>query len=291
MTEAKAKAVAITRAQGMRFMLICALCDGSVGTLIKLLPWNPFVIAGFRGALASSLLFVYYRRSGIKLKVSLRSLLAGCMISAMFISFIVATKLTSAGNAVALQFCYPIFIVLLSFLIFKRKPALREILMTMGVIAGIALVFGGSLTAEGMPGNILALFSGLCLAGMLLFNNRVRDPAEHYAALVLGHLITFLASIYFFAAAFPTFTVQSTLAILALGIVQQAVTNILYAYAIRVCEPLTCALISMLQLAINPVLVYFAIGESLSAVGASGCAVILAVSVAAIVHEQKTSIG
>lgn len=282
------KSLNITPAQGLRYMIICAICDSSVGMLIKLLPWNPFVIAGLRSALASFLLLVYYKKVGIKLAVTHRSILAGFMISAMFITFVTATRITTAANVVALQFSNPIFIVLLTFLIYRQKPSRRDLLTVAGVIIGVLMIFGGSMTYDGMFGNILALLSGLCLAGMFLYNNRVKNPAEHYSALIIGHFITFLVSIFFLFTSPPVFTIQTTLAILGLGVVQQAVSNILYAYAIRACRPLVCSLILTLQLVLNPLLVFFVIGETPTLIAALGCIIILLVSAITIVFNSKS---
>ena len=281
------KSYSIAPTQGLRYMVIVAICDSSVGMLIKLLPWNPFVIAGLRSAIASFLLLVYYKKIGTPLAVTRRSVLAGFMISAMFITFVSATRITTAANVVALQFSNPIFIVLLTYLIYRQKPSRRDFLTVLGVIIGVIMIFGGSMTYGGMFGNILALLSGLCLAGMFLYNNRVKNPAEHYSALIIGHFITFLAGIFFLFTSPPVFTLQTTLAILGLGVVQQAVSNILYAYAIRACKPLVCSLILTLQLVLNPLLVFFVVGETPTLIAALGCIIILLVSAVTIILNAK----
>ena len=281
----------ITSKHGVRLMLICVLFDGSAGMLIKLLPWNPFVIAGLRGALASALLFLYYKNRGIKIVVNRRSILAGAMISAMFITFISATRMTTAANAIALQFTNPVFIILFLFLIFRQKPKARELLSVLGVFAGVILIFSGSVSAAGLPGNILGVVSGAALAGMLLFNNRVKDPGEHFGALILGHVVTFIISVWFIISDPPVINTTTTLAILALGVLQQMVPNILYAYAIRVVKPLVCSLIMMLQLVVNPALVFIMVGEIPGVAEAAGCALILLVSAAAVVTDAKARRG
>ena len=285
--------VSITPKQGLKLIFLCVLFDGTAGMFIKLLPWNPFVIAGLRGGLAFLLLFCYYKSQGIQIVVNHRSVLAGCMISAMFFTFVAANQLTMASNVVALQFSNPVYIVLITALLFRQKPLKREVLTVLGVLIGILLIFSGSVTPGvsqaqyPMLGNILAAISGLCLAGMLIFNNRVKDPREHFSALLLGQLITFLVSIYFIFTNPPVFSATAVLAILSLGILQQAVPNILYSYAIRVLKPLLCSLIMMLNLVINPVLVFFALGEIPGMLEILGSAVILCVSVTAIVTSSK----
>ena len=280
---------AITPARGMQFMLVFVLFDSSAGVFIKLLPWNPFVIAGIRSAIAFIFLLIYYKSMGIKIVVTRNSVLAGLMISAMFITFIAATRLTTAANAIALQFSNPFFIIILSLLLFKQKPSKKDLLTVTGVLIGIVFIFGGSFTLDGMPGNTLALFSGLCLAGMLIFNNRVKDQSEHYSALVLGHGITFLAGSYFIFVYPPSLNAGTISFVLALGILQQVIPNILYAYAIRVCRPLVCSLIMMLQLILNPVLVFLAVGEIPSFMEITGCAIILSVCVWTLLNKESKS--
>ena len=283
----------LTPRKGVRLMLVCVLFDGSVGMIIKMLNWNPFAIAGLRSMLAAALLFAYYKSLGVRLAVNRRSVPAGMMISAMFITFVVATRLTTAANAIALQFCNPVFIILLSFLVFRQKPSPRDLLTVAGVLIGVFLIFFGSLSAEGArpryatAGNAIAVVSGVCLAGMILFNNRAREPAEHYGALVLGHSFTFVAGIYFIVSSPPILDAASIVSILSLGILQQAIPNILYAYAIRVIKPLVCSLLMMLSLVVNPLLVFATVGERPGLTEATGCAVILAVSAAVIISDER----
>ena len=280
---------AIKPIRGMQLLMICALLDASVGMLIKLLPWNPFVIAGCRSALAVLVLYGYYKRLGIKVRFSRNSILAGFMISAMFITFITATTLTSASNAVALQYTNPLFIVILSFFIYRQKPSRLDILSVAGVLLGIILIFGGAFGIGGMTGNILALISAVSLAGMFMFINHVKDPAESYGALISGHIITFFVSIWFIFTYPPVLNANTVLYILILGLLQQGVGNIFYAYAIRACKPLTCSIILMTQLVLNPILVYLFVGEKPAVLEILGCVVIFIVSATVVILNMKAN--
>jgi len=51
--------ISIMSTLGLRLMVIFALLDGTAGMFIKLLAWNPFVIAGCRSAIVAVLLYVY----------------------------------------------------------------------------------------------------------------------------------------------------------------------------------------------------------------------------------------
>jgi drug/metabolite transporter (DMT)-like permease len=70
---------------------------------------------------------------------------------------------------------------------YKRKPKLSEIAAVAVTLAGMALFFADSLEYGGMLGNVLAIGSGLCFAGVFVCNKRPdTDPGQ---SIMLGFLI------------------------------------------------------------------------------------------------------
>ena len=299
------------QSKGMLLMLGFTLMDASAGALIKLIPWNPFITAGFRGLLAFCLLWIYYRFNGIRLTINYKTFLGGCMISSMFISFVAATRLTSAANAALLQYTNPIFIIVLSWLLFKQKPKKLDICTALVAFGGMAVMMLGvfSENANSLTGSFLAIFSGLAFAGMFLMGNRFKRKEDHISALLMGHLITFAVGMFFllgqvtvktgpglsfdslFTEVISTGFIPVT-AVFALGVFQQAIPNTLYAKAIRITQPLGCSLVSMLGPVLNPLLVFLFIGEKPSVLTIIGGGVIF-VSVGAwslsTINKEKYS--
>ncbi|NLH00269.1 MAG: hypothetical protein GX491_23180, partial [Chloroflexi bacterium] len=85
-------------------MALCAAMWSIAGIFIKLVPWNAFVIAGFRSLGAAFVLLAYIKASGMKLRLTKRTAAIALVTGATFLLFISANKLTTAANAIALQY-------------------------------------------------------------------------------------------------------------------------------------------------------------------------------------------
>ena len=60
--------------------------------------------------------------------------------------FAIANKLTTAGNAIVLQYSMPIWLILLMFLFFRKKPSRLEVITIALVLIGILCFFFDSLS-------------------------------------------------------------------------------------------------------------------------------------------------
>lgn len=85
--------------------------------------------------------------------------------------FSLANKLTTAANAIVLQFTVPIFVMLFSALFFRKKPQKLDLAACAVVLGGILFFFLDSLEMGGGLGNFLALLSGVSYAGVFLMND------------------------------------------------------------------------------------------------------------------------
>ena len=103
-------------------MLSAALCFSGGGAVIKLIPWNAYAINGIRNLLAAGVFAIYILATHHKLKCN-RTVLFGavCMFGVSTL-FIIANKMTTAANAIILQYAAPVWIILLMALLFRKKP-------------------------------------------------------------------------------------------------------------------------------------------------------------------------
>lgn len=84
-----------------------------------------------------------------------RTVLFGAVCNTvMAFAFVAATKLTTAANAIVLQFTEPVFVILLMWLIFRKKPGRDALFACAGVFAGILCFF----IRRWMPGS----WRGIC---------------------------------------------------------------------------------------------------------------------------------
>ena len=93
--------------------LMCAIFFSLGGTLIKLVPWSPMSISSGRAIIAALMLLVYMRLRRHKLVFNKAVLIGGCAIGFSSILYVVSNKLTTAANAILIQYTAPVFIIFL----------------------------------------------------------------------------------------------------------------------------------------------------------------------------------
>jgi transposase InsO family protein len=92
----------------------------------------------------------------------------------MNLTFVIATKLTSAANAIVLQFTAPIFLIIYIWIIWRKKPDRKAVAACISVFAGILCFFFDKLSFNGQLGNFLAIISGALYAVIFLLK-KIKD--------------------------------------------------------------------------------------------------------------------
>lgn len=256
-------------------MFLCALMWSFASLLIKLLPWHTMVISALRSLLAAMVLFVYMRIVKIPVRFSKKSILLGVVVACIFLLYLPAVKMTSSANAVALQYSAPIHVLILSAIFNRQHISRMDILAAILTVAGIALFFFDQLSGGSMPGNILALISGMFLAGMFFINGRLSE-AERLNGLLLAQIISVVIGVPFLFTTSVPVSAQSVLYILLLGVVQLGLPYILYVRAGRYCSALHCSLIAVVEPLMSPVWILLVTGERPSLYALLGSLVVLA---------------
>lgn len=241
-------------------MLICALLWSIAGIFMKLIPWNGFAIAGMRSFIAGLTMLAYVLIKGYKLVVNKKTLCAGLFTGLVYTCFTVANKLTTAANAIVLQFTSPVFIVVFSALIFRQRIRKRDLSVVILTLLGIALFFFDQLKPGYVAGNFVAIAAGLFMALMFIFVGDL-EPEARFSAIILGQGLTFLIGLPFIVRYGLVFSPTITASILTLGIFQLGISYILYVKASKYCPPLACCLLGALEPLLNPVWVAIFDGE------------------------------
>lgn len=241
-------------------MLLCAALWSTAGIFMKYIPWNGFVVAGIRSLIAGGTMAVYMAAKGYKLTVSRQTVTAGAFTALVYICFVLANKLTTAANAIVLQFTSPVFIVILTALFLHRRVKKSDLAVVLVTLGGIALFFFDQLEPSGILGNALAITAGLFMAGMYVCVGE-QETEERYSSIVLGQTFTFLAGVPFAVFTAPVLALRPVLFIFILGVLQLGIPYILYVRASRYCPPLACSLLGALEPLLNPVWVLIFYGE------------------------------
>ena len=249
------------RKQGIIEMLLCAALWSSAGILIKLLPWNGFAVASLRSLIAGCTILLYMIITRKKLIFDRKTIPSGIITGCVYICFSCANKLTTAANAIVLQFTSPVFILLFSAVLLKKKLRLRDGITVLLTLAGITLVFFDKLEKGYLLGNIVAITAGMFMAGMFVAVGEM-DGDRRFSCITIGQFFTFLAGLPFVIATRPAFTTVSLFSLLALGIFQLGISYILYVRASHSCPPLACCLLAGLEPLLNPIWVMLFDGET-----------------------------
>ncbi|NLG92074.1 MAG: EamA family transporter, partial [Clostridiales bacterium] len=97
--------------------------------------------------------------------------------------------MTTAANAIVLQFTSPVFIMILSAFFFHQRFYKADIIAVAFTLTGISLFFFDKLGTGNLIGNCLAILAGLFMAGMYVFTGRMDDDAR-MSGILFGHLFT-----------------------------------------------------------------------------------------------------
>lgn len=256
-------------------MLLCAALWSTAGIFIKLIPWSPFVIAGWRSLISAGIVLLFFRFWKIKFRFNRQAVFIGFFMCALFFCFVGANKLTTAANAIVLQFTAPVFLMVFSALIFKDRFRRADILAVVFTVGGMALFFLDKLKPGYLAGNLIAILAGASAAGMYLGMGK-SDEETRMGGMLLGHIFTALVGIPFTFFTATQVSSSSVLCLLALGIFQLGIPYILLALSSKNCPPLACSLLGAVEPILNPVWVFIFSGEAPGLFALIGGAVVIA---------------
>lgn len=238
------------------YLLLAAALWSLGGVLIKGIPWPALALAGVR-SLVAFLFFIIIRR-GWKVRFTPVMVLGALAYALTLISFVAATKMTTAANAILLQYTAPIYIALFGVWFLKEKVSWSD-MTTMGIVlGGMGLFFLDKLSTTGFFGNLIAIFSGLCF-GWLVMLLRKQKEGTPLDTVILGNLLVVIFCLPFLGQ-IDTHPAH-WLGIIILGVLQIAVAYILYTLAIREVRAIEAILVTTLEPILNPAWVFLFLGE------------------------------
>ncbi len=231
------------------YLVITALLWSMGGILIKSITWNPLAIAGTRSIIAVLVMLAVNPHP--KFTWSGAQLGAAVAYALTMIFFVTATKLTTAANAILLQYTAPIYAALFGAWFLGERATKLDWLTILLVLGGMAFFFGDQLSLGGMLGNLAAIVSGVFFAGTAIFMRKQKD-GSNLESLMLGNLFTAIIGLFFMFDG-NTPNLQGWIALGILGVFQIGVAYIFYAKAMKQVTALEGLLIPVLEPILNPV--------------------------------------
>ncbi len=272
------------RTQAVLLIVATAVLWSLGGVLIKWVSLPPLAVAGFRSAIALPVLLVCFGRQVVNFSAA--QLIGGVSYAATVILFVYATKLTTAGNAILLQYTAPVYVALLSGWLLNEKIRWFDWAAIAAVLCGMSLFFIDKLSSGGLTGNILAVISGFTFASLVLFMRKQKDASPAGSA-ILGNLLTAFICLPWMVESSPGGTDWIGLAFL--GVFQLGLSYVFYAMAIKKVTAMEGILIPVLEPVLNPLWAFFFIGERIGPWALlGGFLVILSLLFRAVMNYRRT---
>lgn len=250
----------MSRKRALLYLVLTAALWSFSGVTVKMIDWNPLAIASGRSLIAGITISLLLGR-GLRFKEYGRAhWMTGFFLAGVSFSFVAATKLTTAANAILLQYTAPAWVAILSPWFLGERVRKLDWFFVGLVFTGMALFFKGQLSPEGLNGNLLAVLSGLLFGGtaMSLKSKGLKGDSA-VDAVILGNFLAFILGLYFWRPPWP-----GALAILVLifsGVVQFGISYYLYSRAASSVSSLEMVVITTIEPIVNPVWVWLILGE------------------------------
>lgn len=254
-------------------VFLASVAFSTGGLLIKLIPWAALAINGARNLIGATVIGIYLTIRRHRLVISRQVLVGALSMIGVTTLFALANKLTTAANTIVLQFTAPVFVILLMAAIYHVRPTKTDLFTCVAVLAGVCLFFADGISAGNWLGNLLALLSGVCYAGVFMMNTG--KNADALSSCFLGQLA---AGILFtpMCVQETDFSAPVLMAVLALGVIQVGGAYILFSEGIKGTPAVSASLITGLEPVMNPAWVAIFHGETISGLSLAGAVIVFA---------------
>ena len=256
-------------------MLAAAVLWSTGGLFIKWVKVTGLELSFGRSLTAAITVALFTKREGFGLNRITAA--AAVLYAALLILFVLATKQTTAANAIFLQYTAPVYLLIFEPLFYKEKFRLSDLLTVVVCVVGMSLFFVGKLRPEDLSGNLLALASGFCFALYFLLLRHSKSRAVNRASSVIyGNLLVVLIAAPAGLAAIPNMSSHDVLSVVYLGVVQIGIAYTLFTAAMaRGVRSLDAGIVGYIEPILNPVWVFLVIGERPSSWALLGGAIII----------------
>lgn len=260
---------------------MAALLWSTGGLFIKWTTLSAFELSLGRSLLAAITVAAFTRREGFG--INGLTVLTSLLYAALLLLFVLATKWTTAANAIFLQYTAPIYVLLLEPLFYKEKFRTADLVTVAVCVAGMSLFFIGKLEPQDVKGNVAALASGLCFAFYFLGLRHPKSQSVNRASSVIyGNLLLALVAFVVVVstpgglASDSHIGLRDVVSVVYLGVVQIGIAYTLFTLGMaRGVRSLDAGIVGYIEPVLNPVWVFLFLGERPSGWAIMGGAIII----------------
>lgn len=258
-------------AAGIALLVGAALCWSLGGLLIKWVQWNALAISGMRSLIAAVVVYIVFPR--VEITFSRLQLAGAVAYAATMVTFVAANKMTTAANAILLQYTAPVWVAVFASWFLGERTRRSDIVSLVLVMGGMVLFFLDRLTFTGMMGNLTAVLSGFCFAWLILMTRRQADTSP-LGSVLLGNILAGAVGLPFMFTG-PLPDAMGWVGLVLLGVVQLGMAYIFFVHGISRVRAVEASLVLLLEPVLNPLWVLLLMGERPGPMAILGGGVIL----------------
>lgn len=243
--------------RGRLLILLAGILWSLAGVFIKSLELHPLTIVFYRSLFASLFFFLFVRRGGWSVSVPL--LVSAVSYTAAISAFVWANKLTTAANAIVLQYAAPIFIFLFVRLIFREAISRPDLITLLFGMAGVSAIFAGSAGQPDSAGVMVAILSGFLFAIYMTNLRFLKEISPAY--------LTWVNNLACWLALLPlvwgdlSLSAREVLVLAVMGVVQLGIPYFLFSKGLEAISLQEASLIVLIEPVLNPLWVALLFGE------------------------------
>ena len=242
-----------------RLALLCAAVLWSLaGIFIKFLALPPLTIVFYRSFFASLFFAFFARRSNITFP-GVPLLVSTLAYTAAISAFVSANKITTAANAIALQYTAPMFVFMIVHFLFGEKiTGASWFSLGLGML-GIAVIAAGSAGQPDAAGVMIALLSGL-LFSIYMVSLRFLKDFNPGTLTFFNNSVCCLILLPLVASAL-SLSVREVWIVAIMGVVQLGIPYWLFSKGLERISVQEASLIVLVEPVLNPLWVALFVGE------------------------------
>lgn len=283
-------------------LLVGILSVSLASVIIKLTSDVPSVImSAYRLGISSLILLGLSFAKSAKILPKTKSELfiasiSGLFLSIHFISWIASIKLTSIASSVTLVSTSPIFVLLISFFIFKEKQDAKTVLATVGAVAGSAIIafsdsgFAmGKLDKTSLLGDLFATIGAIAVAVYFLAGSFLRKNINTFQYITLVYGFSAIFTLIFAILSGERFTGYRPISyfyMLLLALIPQLLGHTSFNWALKHLKANAVAISTLGEPIGASILAYIFFGQTVGFLKLTGMAVVL-VSIAVALKNSK----
>ncbi len=260
------------RQRNVFFVFLAAALYSLGGLCIKTIPWSGMAINGGRTAIALVVIGAYMLIVKKPLRLNRWVVLGAACVCGTNILFSIANKMTTAANAIVLQFTAPIFALIIALIIYKKRPQRLEVVTCIAVLVGLLFFFWDSLSAGGGLGNFLAILSGITYAGVFFLGDMLEG--DSISAVFWGDVFSAVVGLPFLIQE-TDFSMEPMIWLMVLGVFQVGFAYIFLTIGLQTTPPVTASLVSGIEPVLNPILVAVFYHETIGVLALIGSVIVV----------------